>query len=219
MLRSLLRRHGVPDEAVDSYLYVSGSPTGFGVGAESGSPSGLGRGAGSLTGRSASVGSGPGGGGAGPGGGMGTGVSGRAAKTLEQLLMPRRPSCPSLNVPLPSPGAHSRSSREPSVTSDSAVWDPAQQSSTTAGSPISGTVAVSPVPTTSQQLPPVSARTTQAHIGQYNLGGNGAGGQHTYEMEYEAPIPIPYVQMQNQQYGAVPLNYYPVSRGYPQGQY
>ncbi|CAI4210880.1 unnamed protein product [Parascedosporium putredinis] len=83
---------------------------------------------------------------------------GPSVNNLEQLLVPRRPSCASLSVPLASPQI--RSSREPSVASDSAChssgsWEPGPPVSAAGASPISGSVSTSPMPGPIQPLAPI----------------------------------------------------------------
>ncbi|PKS09247.1 hypothetical protein jhhlp_003861 [Lomentospora prolificans] len=152
---------------------------------------------------------------------------GHSVNSLEQLLVPRRPSCASLSVPLPSP--QGRSSREPSVASDSAChssgsWEPGPATSATRTSPISASVATSPLPRPTQQLGPMQIPSPRCQeVGGYGIGVSQPNNSFPpYGTDYDSAIPLPYLQLPsppNQQYNNMTVDYFSPSRDFPQNQY
>ena len=157
---------------------------------------------------------GVGGGSGGPNGGS----VGRAVVALEQLLVPRKPSCGNLGVPVLPKGGGPRS-REASVASDPAGrnnnWD-----GMTGGSP-EGVSPLSNIPRQATAL--VQSPVTTAgvyHVGGYTVDGQGSGDHSPYSIDYDAAIQIPYVQLSSpQEYDSIPVDYFCQPRGFTQGQY
>lgn len=136
---------------------------------------------------------------------------GRPVGRLDQLLLPRRPSCGSLGVPVRA------ESSEASATSDSGRnngWD------MTGHSP----GAVSPLASGSKHiggaLPSPSGTSGMHHVGIYTIEDQGSDGHSPYSMGYDAGIQMPYVQLSSpQEYNSIPVDYFGRSRGFTQGQY
>ena len=143
---------------------------------------------------------------------------GRTVIALEQLLVPRKPSCGNLSVLMRPRGNGSRS-REASVASDPAGrntnWD-----GMIGGSP----EGVSPLSNISRQItapvqPPVPAAGMH-HVGGYTVEGQGSGDHSPYSIDYDAGIQIPYVQLSSpQEYDSIPVDYFSQPRRFTQGQY
>ena len=146
------------------------------------------------------------------------GSIGRAAVALEQLLVPRKPSCGTLGVPMRPRGSGSRS-REASVASDPA-WRNTNWDGMSGGSP----EGVSPLLNISRQITaPVQSPVTAAgmhHVGGYTVEGQGSGNHSPYSIDYDTAIQIPYDQLSSpQEYDSIPVDYFSRSRDFTQGQY
>lgn len=135
---------------------------------------------------------------------------GKAVGRLEQVLVPRRPSCGSLALPV-RPG-----SRETSVSDSgrNTGWD------AMAGHSPGG---LSPLPTSARQvagpMPSPSATSGMHHVGIYTLEGPAAGDHSSYGIDYDAAISMPYVQLSSPpEYSSIPVDYFGRAR-YSQGQY
>lgn len=146
--------------------------------------------------------------------GMGGGeaAAGRAVQRLEQLLVPRRPSCGSLGV------QGQAGSRETLVVSDSGRnngWEGMAGNSPRGLSPLAGG---------SRQLggllPSPSATSGMQHTGIYTLQEQESGDNSSYSIDYDTTIPVPYVQLSSpQEYSSIPVDYFGRARGFSQEQY
>lgn len=151
-------------------------------------------------------------------GGPDGGSVGRTVIALEQLLVPRKPSCGSLSVPMRPRGGGSPS-REASVASDptgrNINWD-----GMTGGSP----EGVSPLSNIPRQITaPVQSPAMASgmhHVGGYTIEGQSSGDHSPYSIDYDAGTQIPYVQLSSpQEYDSIPVDYFSQPRGFTQGQY
>ena len=139
-------------------------------------------------------------------------VVGRAVGRLEQLLVPRRPSCGSLGVPVRA------GSSEASVASDSGRnngWEGMTGHSPGGASPLaSGSRHIGGA------IPSPSGTSGMHHVGIYTIEGQGNDHHQSYSIDYDAAIQMPYVQLSSpQEYNSIPVDYFGRSRGFTQGQY
>lgn len=146
------------------------------------------------------------------GGGGGEAAVGRAVERLEQLLVPRRPSCASLGVPLKA------GSREASVKSDLARytgWAGVMGHSSCGGSPLAGGSSQIGGP-----LPSPPGASGMHHVGINTAEAQASDGHSPYSVDYDMTIQIPFVQLSSpEEYNSTPVDYFGRPRGFTQGQF